>query len=378
MDLHSRDPSRSALIYIEQFDLDESRPGGIESVVRDFLRVSRADDMYVVGLTRSSRAAVGHWRHVDTGGRIVAFLAVAHAPDGSKLPDALALSWGLLRHRKKLPSAPAHCHRAEVALVARVLRIRVAALFLHNDATSLVSTESDSFWRRLGRLYYAVERFAVRASEHVVVFNKPGAERLATHYPSVRRGVTWFDDSLFALRGEPRPGPAVVLWVGRLDRQKDPVLAVRAFEFVAKRRPGTRLRFVGDGPLEARVRDEVSRAGLESSVDFAGRLTRADVAQEMQDATVLLMSSHYEGSPIVLIEAGASGLPCAVPAEADPDGWIIEGVNGSVARSRSPQGLGEAVLAAFGVPRDRCAELAAPRAKTRLARELSEIGLAVP
>ncbi|HJZ61663.1 MAG TPA: glycosyltransferase, partial [Miltoncostaeaceae bacterium] len=70
-------------------------------------------------------------------------------------------------------------------------------------------------------------------------------------------------------KGEPGP-PMRLLTVGRIEPEKNPVLLVRAMAEMERRRPGRfHLTWIGSGSREAEVREAVSAAGLEGTVDLA-------------------------------------------------------------------------------------------------------------
>ena len=75
--------------------------------------------------------------------------------------------------------------------------------------------------------------------------------------------------------------------------------------------PGLRLRIGGYGPDEALVRTQAANLGLlaDGTVVFLGKLTHAEVAEEMRWAACFVLFSNFENLPCVLIEAQASGLP---------------------------------------------------------------------
>lgn len=98
----------------------------------------------------------------------------------------------------------------------------------------------------------------------------------------------------------------VVLFVGRLDEQKDPQLLIGAFGELAETHPEARLLLVGDGPLRSSLQGMVAERELTSRVHFAGR--RDDVPSLMRAAGVLALSSRWEGMPNVVLEALVAGL----------------------------------------------------------------------
>lgn len=104
----------------------------------------------------------------------------------------------------------------------------------------------------------------------------------------------------------------IILCVGRLSEQKAPLDALRGFEMMRARCPGElssrlRLVFVGDGPLDSELRRQISQSNLSSHVVLAG--WRADVWGIMKTCNVLLLASHWEGLPNVVMEAQAARLP---------------------------------------------------------------------
>ncbi len=75
--------------------------------------------------------------------------------------------------------------------------------------------------------------------------------------------------------------------------------------------PGLHLRIAGYGPAEAALHQLAQELGLlaDGTVEFLGKLSPAQVASEMRQATCFVLFSNYENLPCVLIEAQASGLP---------------------------------------------------------------------
>jgi glycosyltransferase involved in cell wall biosynthesis len=95
--------------------------------------------------------------------------------------------------------------------------------------------------------------------------------------------------------------------VGRLDAIKNHAMMVRAFARVAAVQPRARLMLVGDGPQRAALEALVDELGVRAQVELPG--FRTDVSELLARADVFLMSSHYEGISIALLEAMRAGLP---------------------------------------------------------------------
>ena len=111
----------------------------------------------------------------------------------------------------------------------------------------------------------------------------------------------------------------VVIFVGRLDPQKNPIFLLEIFAELKKIKPMAKLLVVGDGILRDEMNDKIKELDIMDSVDMLG--SRKDVSQLLQAADVFLLPSKFEGLGIVLIEAQAVGLPTftsegVVPKEA--------------------------------------------------------------
>jgi len=102
------------------------------------------------------------------------------------------------------------------------------------------------------------------------------------------------------------PERLIVCSVGRFVPEKGFVHLVRA---AGRMRQADRaqLLLVGEGPLDDAVRGEVRTLGLEERVHFAG--FRSDVLGVLKGSDVYVLSSVEEGSPMVVLEAMACGLP---------------------------------------------------------------------
>jgi len=106
----------------------------------------------------------------------------------------------------------------------------------------------------------------------------------------------WFDDG----------GPPVILGVGRLRPQKDFVTLLRAVGKLAMER-SVRLVILGEGPQRASLIAWRDRLGLRDTVDLPGFVQ--DPLPWMARADAFVLSSAFEGSPNVLVEAMACGTP---------------------------------------------------------------------
>ncbi len=104
-----------------------------------------------------------------------------------------------------------------------------------------------------------------------------------------------------------RPMMTTFVNVGRLSPEKNHARLIRAFAQVHARDPATQLLIVGDGPLTSDLRDLADRLRLGGSVLLCGHSENPFALMAAADCFVL--SSDYEGQPMVLLEAQIIGTP---------------------------------------------------------------------
>ncbi len=113
--------------------------------------------------------------------------------------------------------------------------------------------------------------------------------------------------------------------VGRLSPEKNQARLIRAFAEVHARHPEARLVIVGDGPLKKDLRALIRELDLVDVAFLTG--SQSNPFAILQAADCFVLSSRYEGQPMVLLEAALCELPVvstrfASVADALPDGTI--------------------------------------------------------
>jgi glycosyltransferase involved in cell wall biosynthesis len=123
------------------------------------------------------------------------------------------------------------------------------------------------------------------------------------------------------LAGERRPGePPVLLAAGRLSAEKGFDLLVRAHAELRARGVAHRLEIVGEGPDRDALLRTAAELGVADTVDLPGFVD--DVPARLARASALVLTSRFEGSPLVLLEALALGVPVLSSRTAAPLGVL--------------------------------------------------------
>ncbi|WP_291976141.1 glycosyltransferase [Chelatococcus sp.] len=143
------------------------------------------------------------------------------------------------------------------------------------------------------------------------------------------------------------PDAAVVGGVMRLEREKDPLLWLEVLTRLCDRDPTVHGLLIGDGRLRPVIEAEVERRGLGGRITLAG-LVADDLVDHYDLLDVLLLTSHFEGLPNVLIEAQARGVPVVAPDVGGVAAAMLPGQTGLLGASRNPGELAAAVNALHG------------------------------
>src|ERR1700754_3534357 len=133
---------------------------------------------------------------------------------------------------------------------------------------------------------------------------------------------------------EPGNAPPLFIAVGRFVEKKAPEVTLKAFSQVHRKFPRAELRMLGDGPLFEKCKALASSLGIGNAVTFLGAQQHSVVQAEMRNARCFLQhsveatSGDCEGTPLGILEAGASGLPVVATRHAGIPDVVIEGETG--------------------------------------------------
>ena len=134
----------------------------------------------------------------------------------------------------------------------------------------------------------------------------------------------------------------VWLSVASLTKQKDFPNMLHAFKEASSRMPSTHLLIAGDGPEKHAITQLIKSLGISDRVTLLGN--RDDTCELYSMADGFVMSSAWEGLPIVLLEALSSSLPCVVTDVGGNSDLVINEQCGYVVPPHSSTKLGEAMI----------------------------------
>lgn len=118
-----------------------------------------------------------------------------------------------------------------------------------------------------------------------------------------------------------------VIAIGRMEYQKNLQDLLHIWRMVCQRISGWKLIIVGEGPLYGTLQQQIIEMGLDTSVSLQG--ASSDVQEHLMRSSVYVLTSHYEGLPMVLLEAQACGLPIvAYACPSGPKDIVTNGIDG--------------------------------------------------
>jgi glycosyltransferase involved in cell wall biosynthesis len=216
--------------------------------------------------------------------------------------------------------------------------------------------------KRQGRLLDTLNRRAFNASDAIIVNSAEVQHYIEHEYAAPAQHITVIPNAidLERFRARSRPGESAhVITVGRLVRQKNPLLFVAAAAALREHLPAAHFTMIGDGPMRGEVEAAVRAAGLADVCRLAGE--RADVHELLSQADLFWLTSDWEGLPNALIEALASGLPAVVTDVGGTRDLVDDGVEGFVVMPQNADAIVQPSLAILGDAERRTRMSAAAR-----------------
>lgn len=121
------------------------------------------------------------------------------------------------------------------------------------------------------------------------------------------------------------PNDKIVLFVGRVAKEKNILFILDAFAELHKDMPDTTLLIVGDGPEKQEIIHRISHLGIKNKVVLAGYVARDDIIEYYRQSDVFSFASVTETQGLVVLEALAAGLPVVAVAKEGIADVLVDG-----------------------------------------------------
>ncbi|MDH7578548.1 MAG: glycosyltransferase [Bacillota bacterium] len=264
-------------------------------------------------------------------------------------PRALFRLGRILRH--EWPQV-VHSHMVHANLLARLARVLAPIPVLVCTAHNI------NEGGRCRELAYRLTDFLCDLTTQV---SRAGLERYVRVGAVPEGKICFIPNGVDTERFSPAPEARARLWrelglnnafawlaVGRFEFQKDYPTMLRAFASVAEKHKNAILLVAGQGPQRKEMEHLAKELGIGERVRFLG--VRRDIPELMNAADAYVMSSLWEGMPMVLLEAGAVGLPVVATDVGGNREVVRDGGSGLLVPPGNPQILARAMLRMMELP----------------------------
>ena len=250
-----------------------------------------------------------------------------------------------------------HCHW----ILPQGLALRVASLFFTAPPYLVTCHGADAFTLNTFPMRI-VKRWILRNAGAITVVSQEIRDFLKEHLNQkymqhahhIPMGV---DFSLFRLRpDQPQSDVPTILFVGRLCEKKGLEYLFRALTVKTLRQRPLEVRIIGDGPLRDSLKKLAHKLGLADKVFFIGSMPHDQLSVEFARATlfcapsVVAKSGDREGTPTVILEAAAVGLPIVASDVGGCRDIVKTGHSGWLVAPKDFNALSEAIEEALDIP----------------------------
>lgn len=359
---------KPVLTIFFQFNPWRTSLGGIQTIVRSFIKYApETFEIRLVGTGDEDTPARLGWQTKELEGRQLQFLPLFDLPEDNhrkRLPTTVQYTAALLKRsllKQDCASDFMHFHRIEPTMVS-LPWAGEKTFFLHNDIQQHMAPSTGKnviLWRRFPAIYYAMERWLVSQFDEILSCNTKSIEAYCQQYPDLSDRIHFiknsFDEDVFfpvnesvrdRLREELSQELGIpsdrqfLLFAGRLHPQKDPLLLLEAFHQVTS--PRAHLLIAGDGELMEPLKERIASLNLGDRVTLLGPVTQAKLAQLHRLSESFVLSSVFEGLPLVALETLACGTRL-VTTDAGETPKLLLPNTGIVTADRQPETLARAI-----------------------------------
>lgn len=226
----------------------------------------------------------------------------------------------------------------------------------------------------VSRQVHALESWLVRESDSLITCSASMREEITALFGPglaeisvIRNGIDVHGWPFASRRAH--PGPARLLYFGRLEYEKGVHDAIAALPRIRRTHPGTTLTIAGDGTQQDFLVEQARRHKVRKAVTFVGRVDHSQLLDLLHTVDAAVLPSLYEPFGIVALEAAAAGTPLVTSTAGGLGEAVIDGETGLSHPPGDPAALAAAVRAVLDDP--AAAQRRAVTARERLTSDFS-------
>ncbi|MHB8134999.1 MAG: glycosyltransferase family 4 protein [Anaerolineaceae bacterium] len=232
---------------------------------------------------------------------------------------------------KKYDIKIVHVHSQEASFVARILaKLAGVKKIVYTPQTIDVRN------KKIFGLYKLFEFLLSKITTKMISVNERDRERLiqwgipANKIKTIYNGIDLTHNMGHERTQNFKKESSVILQIGRLSPQKDPVKFIEGAKIILEAYPRAKFLMVGNGSLQNEVEEKISELELRDKVSVIGY--QENVTELLKSADIITLTSAWEGTPYSIIEAMAWGKPvvvtdvngCAEIVENEKTGFISQ------------------------------------------------------
>ena len=333
--------------------------GGIETAITELLsKKSPFSTVRFVGVDAFGDLPAGRWNEITYDGKKLDFFPLFRVRDLNRRtlpPLNLRFIYALWKHKTKILTQPAalDIHRVD-HLLPFWNDFRFPVILTIHGTSKNIHLPNESWVAKIRPLFLLLERISLLRAEKIFCVSEEGVkyyrQLLGTQGEKVSLIENGVDFDLFAPQNPARCRQLfnlplekkILLFVGRLEKVKDPELLLETFREVRHFRPDVVLVLAGDGRAKEKLM--ARHSDLQNDLIFLGALPHARLPELFSAADCLLLTSHFEGMPRAVLESLAAGLPVVSTNVGDVSKVVTNGFSGFVVSNRSHKMLAEKTL----------------------------------
>ena len=210
----------------------------------------------------------------------------------------------IINARKKFKPNVVHAHDIKASIAAALLFRKTLVIShvhanhenmrKHNIKTFLFNLVSSRFTSIIWVSQSAFDNYVYKAKvkdKSIVLYNVIKVQELIDKIKEDKKEYPNYD----------------LIFLGRLTYQKDPIRLIHIIKMLKYKKSDIKVAIVGTGDLENNIKVEIERNKLNNNVDFIGFVSNP--YKILNSSKLLILTSRYEGTPMVALEAIALGIP---------------------------------------------------------------------
>lgn len=310
--------------------------GGVETSVATLMNTlnSRGHNVYVGALCDEDQNFLKHRLNIDSDN----YLFLGSLRTTASYPRKIMQ---LVRFIKQNNIQLIHTHLFHAGVVGRIAA----------KASGILSayTEHSTFYHWWKGHHYFVDRYFAHRTDVLFAVSRSTAATFAA-----RTGI--FPDSINVLpnivdrqrlsRCDIATAAQTICLVGRLEYSKNIYFALNIHRALIQHDPSLKLRIVGTGSLQSEIQDFIIKHDLANNVELIAPQT--ELNSILAETRLLLMTSHWEGAPMVILEAFASGVPVVATAVPGVIDLVQDGHNGVLLDPDDVDGAAQHIMDLIG------------------------------